>query len=183
MGRDYDEVLHLKKFRRSEREHTRALAVPRTGGATSGVKATTSLLSVVDSDGLSDSLPSLAVLEAFYSFVASSLLSDPMDTLSFPAVESDVFSLALHATSPYPSQSARVFDLSKPPSSYSEAIARSDASAWRAAMNGECQSLINMGAFEEADLPPGQRAVGLKWVYDIKTDALGNRIPGKEKAL
>ena len=39
-----------------------------------------------------------------------------------------------------------------------------------------------MGAFEEADLPSGQKAVGLKWVYDIKTDALGTRIPGKEKA-
>ena len=39
-----------------------------------------------------------------------------------------------------------------------------------------------MGAFEEADLPSGQKAVGLKWVYDIKMDALGTRIPGKEKA-
>ena len=39
-----------------------------------------------------------------------------------------------------------------------------------------------MGAFEEADLPSGQKAVALKWVYDIKTDALGTRIPGKEKS-
>jgi hypothetical protein len=39
-----------------------------------------------------------------------------------------------------------------------------------------------MGAFEEADLPSGQKAVGLKWVYDFKTDALGVKIPGKEKA-
>ena len=39
-----------------------------------------------------------------------------------------------------------------------------------------------MGAFEEADLPPGQKAIGLKWVYDYKTDTLGVKIPGKEKA-
>ena len=39
-----------------------------------------------------------------------------------------------------------------------------------------------MGAFQEADLPLGHRAVGLKWVYDFKTDTLGVRIPGKEKA-
>ena len=49
-------------------------------------------------------------------------------------------------------------------------------------MDRERQSLLDMGAFEEADLPPGQKAVRLKWVYDYKTDALGAMIPGKEKA-
>jgi hypothetical protein len=39
-----------------------------------------------------------------------------------------------------------------------------------------------MGAFEEVDLPAGERAIGLKWVYAIKTDSAGVRIPGKEKA-
>ena len=39
-----------------------------------------------------------------------------------------------------------------------------------------------MGAFEEADLPMGDRAIGLKWVYDRKTDANGMNIAGKEKA-
>ena len=38
------------------------------------------------------------------------------------------------------------------------------------------------GAFEEADLPSGEKAIGFKWVYDYKMDALGNRIPGREKA-
>ena len=49
-------------------------------------------------------------------------------------------------------------------------------------MDREWQSLVDMGAFEEVDLPPGQKTLGLKWVFDIKTDALGARIPGKEKA-
>ena len=39
-----------------------------------------------------------------------------------------------------------------------------------------------MGVFEEADLPPGERTIGLKWVYAYKTDASGVKIPGKEKA-
>ena len=39
-----------------------------------------------------------------------------------------------------------------------------------------------MGAFEEADLPPGDCAIGLKWVFDCKMDANGVNIVGKEKA-
>ena len=39
-----------------------------------------------------------------------------------------------------------------------------------------------MGAFEETVLPKGEKTIGLKWVYDIKTDTAGVRIPGKEKA-
>ena len=39
-----------------------------------------------------------------------------------------------------------------------------------------------MGAFEEVVLPKGERTIGLKWVFDIKTDADGQRIHGKEKA-
>jgi hypothetical protein len=39
-----------------------------------------------------------------------------------------------------------------------------------------------MGAFEEVDLPAGERTVGLKWVYAHKTDSDGKNIQGKEKA-
>jgi hypothetical protein len=39
-----------------------------------------------------------------------------------------------------------------------------------------------MGAFEEVDLPEGERTISLKWVFDHKTDAAGVNIPGKEKA-
>jgi Reverse transcriptase (RNA-dependent DNA polymerase) len=49
-------------------------------------------------------------------------------------------------------------------------------------MDRELKSLDEMGAFEEADLPAGDRAIGLKWVFDRKTDANGVNIPGKEKA-
>ena len=49
-------------------------------------------------------------------------------------------------------------------------------------MDREKKSLEDMGAFKEADLPPGARTIGVKWVYDHKTDATGANIPGKEKA-
>jgi hypothetical protein len=73
------------------------------------------------------------------------------------------------------------FNLSKP-SSYVEAIARPDAHIWCSAINHECQSLADMGAFEEVELPAGEKPIGLKWVYDIKTDANGAQIHGKGKA-
>ena len=49
-------------------------------------------------------------------------------------------------------------------------------------MDHEKQSLHNMGAFEEADLPASERTIGLKWVYDHKTDVDGKNILGREKA-
>ena len=47
------------------------------------------------SDGTMDLSPSLPVLDAFYSLIASSLLPDPADNVSFSITEADVFSLAL----------------------------------------------------------------------------------------
>ena len=49
-------------------------------------------------------------------------------------------------------------------------------------MDREKQSLVEMGAFEEADLPAGAKSIGLKWVYTFKMDASGVNIPRKEKA-
>ena len=71
------------------------------------------------------------------------------------------------------------FDLTKFPLSYSEAITCSNALIWQAAMDREQQSLGDMGAFEEVDLPECEQTIGLKWVYDRKTDAAGVNIPGK----
>ena len=74
------------------------------------------------------------------------------------------------------------FDLSKLPFSYSEALARPDAFVWQAAMERKKQSLKDMQAFEEVDLPSGAKTIGLKWVYDYKTDSDGKIILGTEKA-
>ena len=49
-------------------------------------------------------------------------------------------------------------------------------------MDREKASLDKMGAFEEVDLPQGERPIGLRWVYAHKTDSAGVNIPGKEKA-
>ena len=74
------------------------------------------------------------------------------------------------------------FDLSKPPESYREACARSDADVWRAAMTREVNSLVDRPAFEPADLPVGRKAIGVRWVYAYKYNPDGSIIKGKEKA-
>ena len=184
LGQAYDDVLRLKEFRRAARDQKRSLVDPvGSGGALSvvGTHGGAESRVVVDAAiGIADLSPSFAVLEAFHSLVASSSFPDLSDTVSLPLIESDL--LAFRATAPVSFLPSRSFDLSKCPSSYSEAMACPDAPVWRAAMDREKQSLVDMGAFEEADLPPGQKAIGLKWVYDYKTDALGVKIPGKEKA-
>ena len=97
-------------------------------------------------------------------------------------MEPDIlFNFALHASASTLSHSG-AFDISKAPSSFAEAHAQSDYSVWWEAMDREKKSLEDMGAFEEADPPPGECAIRLKWVYAFKMDADGHNIPGKEKA-
>jgi len=57
---------------------------------------------------------------------------------------------------------ARVFDLSKAPESYYEAIACPDADVWKAAMQRELMSLEDRNTFERTALPQGWKAIGLR---------------------
>ena len=161
-------------------------------GVASTSLATTALLSFDES---ADFPHELDLIDAFFSLIASSSFSSSTTVFSLVLAESDIlsdyhlafdapFSTALSAVShsSFRPPSTLSFDLSKEPSSYSEAIAHPDANVWHAAMDRECQSPMEMGVFEEADLPPGERTIGLKWVYAYKTDTSGTKIPGKEKA-
>jgi Reverse transcriptase (RNA-dependent DNA polymerase) len=78
---------------------------------------------------------------------------------------------------------SRSFDLSKEPSSYKEAMAQPDADAWIAAMEREKRSLEEMGAFEEVELPSGERMIGLKWVFAYKTNLEGKKIAEKARVV
>ena len=44
---------------------------------------------------------------------------------------------------------------------------------WRRAMLEEISSIEDNKTWRLVDLPPGHRAIGLKWVYKIKKDARG----------
>ena len=134
-----------------------------------------------------DLSPSLEAIESLISIVDLSSFPDQIDTTSLLDDKNhfihSLFSFlnpaALKAFLP---PFSKPFDLSKPPSSYTEAVACLDAHVWHSAMDQERQSLTDMGAFKEVELPKGECTISLKWVFNIKTDANGECLYGKEKA-
>ena len=49
-------------------------------------------------------------------------------------------------------------------------------------MQRELTSLETRNAFERTMLPPGRKAIGVRWIYDYKYHPDGSIIRGKEKA-
>ena len=195
-GQAFDNIIRLKEFRKAERDKRIVMAdgvsgdvdrmrkVSADGGVS--VAADSSFPPEVVDDLVSflapSSFPNQPVLSSLVT-LEESVLRDHLEYASALSTSSSMSSGVHDATYPrnsYPPDWK--FNISKVPSSYSEAISRPDASVWRAAMDRELKSLDEMGAFEEADLPMGERAIGLKWVFDRKTDANGVNIAGKEKA-
>ena len=167
--------------------------VVESSGATGGAQAVTS--SAVDGGAVGDS----DVATDVYSYFLSSSFPPQVETTSLADSEADLiqdhwlhvpaladFSCdnvhALHVSTHVSPPLHHRFNLSKAPFSFSEAIAWPDASVWRSTMDHEKSSLDEMGAFEEADLPAGERPIRLKWVFAHKTDSAGVNILGKEKA-
>ncbi len=69
---------------------------------------------------------------------------------------------------PYRSSAPRVWDLSKPPVTYQEAMARPDCDAWRVVMDTEKSAMDDLGVLDSAPvlvLPKGKNAIGLHWVF------------------
>lgn len=67
------------------------------------------------------------------------------------------------------------------PVTYDQAISRSDSDHWIASMNKELASLEAMNVWEEVPLPPGQHALGTKWVYKKKTGPSGELLKYKAR--
>lgn len=60
------------------------------------------------------------------------------------------------------------------PKSYREAVESPEAEQWREAIRVEYESLIQHGTWTLEPLPKGRKAVGCKWVFDLKRDKAGN---------
>ena len=158
---------------------------------------------MVDTNGDDSWVLSDVLLKDYMSFLASDDLPHPIPTASLALDESEIFwkhsidvisstsslfndhsaFLALPTHRPSHTYTSKQYDLTKEPMSYTEAIARPDAYAWRAAMEREKTSLRDMGAFEEVDLPKGEWTIGLKWVYAYKKNAEGVNIMEKARVV
>jgi hypothetical protein len=71
------------------------------------------------------------------------------------------------------------------PRSYKEAVAGSEAKEWQAAIGAEMQSIRDHGVWDEelVELPPGKKAIDLKFVFRKKTDAQGNVVQHKARLV
>lgn len=54
------------------------------------------------------------------------------------------------------------------PSTYIEAMSSSDAPFWKEAINSEIESILQNNTWELTNLPPGNKAIGCKWVFRKK---------------
>ena len=62
------------------------------------------------------------------------------------------------------------YDLKIPPSTYSEAKRRPDFEVWEATVVKELNTLHSMGVYKLTPLPPGRKAIGNCWVFELKVD-------------
>lgn len=66
------------------------------------------------------------------------------------------------------------------PNNYKEAATEE---AWEQAMKDDIDSIERNNTWQLVELPPGHKAVGLKWVYKFKRDANGEVIKYKSRLI
>ena len=69
------------------------------------------------------------------------------------------------------------------PTTLKEALASPYADQWVAAMREELDSVQVNGTFSREKVPPGVKPLGVKWVFTLKRDALGNVVRFKARLV
>ena len=69
------------------------------------------------------------------------------------------------------------------PRTYNEASESSDKDQWRATMQEEVNSLVEMQVWERVPRPKDQNVVGCKWVYRLKFNAQGEVVRYKARLV
>ncbi|KIK70312.1 hypothetical protein GYMLUDRAFT_149315, partial [Collybiopsis luxurians FD-317 M1] len=77
--------------------------------------------------------------------------------------------LAVPPANPNPNPNPEQSDSdSSKPQSFKEALNSPEADQWEQAMTEEITAHLTNGTWEIVDLPPGQVAIGSKWIYKLK---------------
>ena len=66
------------------------------------------------------------------------------------------------------------------PVNFEEAVT---SKSWREAMQTELDAIVKNKTWQLVDLPPGHKAIGLKWVFKVKKDNLGNVLKHKARLV
>lgn len=68
------------------------------------------------------------------------------------------------------------YDMKIPPSTYDEAMLRTDRNEWLEAMKKELNIMDDMHVYQLAPLPDGCKAIGNRWVLEFKEDNKGGSV-------
>ena len=97
------------------------------------------------------------------------------------ALEAEQVVVPFPVTAPEPRRSERLQSAhdvlmldSDEPTTYSEAMVRSDSESWLGAMRSKLKSMDENQVWNLVDLPDGARPVKCKWVFKKKTNMDGN---------
>jgi hypothetical protein len=96
------------------------------------------------------------------------LIEDVLGPVPAPGRAQRVLAQELHAVS------------SDEPSSFEEA---EQDPCWRRAMLEEMKAIEGNGTWHLVDLPPGHRAIGLKWIFKVKRDEHGAIVKYKARLV
>ena len=69
------------------------------------------------------------------------------------------------------------------PATHAEAVGGRNAPAWQRAMDAELGNMSDFGVWKMAPLPPGEKAIGCKWVFAIKRSKIGEVIKLKARLV
>ena len=69
------------------------------------------------------------------------------------------------------------------PTTYHDAMSKSDSDKWLEAMNAEMQSMYDNQVWELVVEPPNSKVVGSKWVFKLKHDMHGNLLTYKARLV
>jgi hypothetical protein len=69
------------------------------------------------------------------------------------------------------------------PTTYHDAMSKSDSDKWLEAMNAEMQSMYDNQVWELVVEPPNSKVVGSKWVFKLKHDMHGNLVTYKARLV
>lgn len=141
-----------------------------------------------DHDGLRDITPCVLPSPAPVPTPTPTPPLSPTPMLTPPSVPAAALRRGQRSRKPpkrygYSAVSTPVLDSPQPPSdpsSFKEAMSRSDCDAWMEAMVKEMASLIEKDVYELVPLPKGKRAIGCRWAY--RTKAADASTPSRKKA-
>ncbi|KAE8237380.1 hypothetical protein A4X06_0g9247 [Tilletia controversa] len=127
--------------------------------------------------------PRLHALQALGASIESRVIDSQWREIELVGVTecSEVEGMALLANK---GQGARTLDGQLlEPTTFAQALSREDRADWKASMDDEYKSLIEMGTWELCHPPAGRKLIGCRWVYKVKTDPEGRAIRKKSRLV